>query len=188
MPLTSPIKRDLTHTRVVTCTGYHRADGLFDIEGHLLDTKPFDFANKDRGGTIKAGEALHGMHVRITIDMEMIIQDAEAIIDDAPYNYCKSVAGVFKQLVGVKIGPGWRKQVRSIMGGTKGCTHLTELLNPMATTAYQSMVSERIKQREQQPASEQRKISPALINSCHSHAVDSPVMQEHWPGSYQPSE
>ncbi|MBT8434953.1 MAG: DUF2889 domain-containing protein, partial [Gammaproteobacteria bacterium] len=33
MPLTKPVKRKLAHTRVVTCQGYRREDGLWDIEG-----------------------------------------------------------------------------------------------------------------------------------------------------------
>ncbi len=181
MPLSTPSQRKLLHTREVTCQGFLRDDGLIDIEGHLNDTKPFDFPNQDRGGEIKAGESLHGMSIRITIDHRMTIQRAEAIMDFTPYNYCKSIASVFEQLAGVTIGSGWRGKVREIMGGRNGCTHLTELLGPMATTAFQTMVS--IKDSEGKPDDEEAQSAyvPFLINSCHTHAEDSPVVEEKWP-------
>ena len=54
MPLSQPAERELTHTRVVTCRGFQRSDGLFDIEGRIVDTKPYRFRNRDRGGWIDA--------------------------------------------------------------------------------------------------------------------------------------
>ena len=39
MPLTNPAPRKLMHTRAIDCKGYERADGLWDIEAHLVDTK-----------------------------------------------------------------------------------------------------------------------------------------------------
>ncbi len=187
MPLSTPSKRRPLHTREVTCQGFLRDDGLIDIEGHLNDTKPFDFPNQDRGGVIRAGESLHGMSIRITLDPSMKIHHAEAIMDFTPYNYCKSIASVFEKLAGLRIGPGWRGKVKEIMGGQKGCTHLTELLGPMATTAFQTLVS--LKNSANNDGKEQPhdEYVPYLINSCHTHAEDSPVVQQHWPEYYRQS-
>ena len=44
-----------------------------------------------------------------------------------------------KDLIGIKIGAGWQGEVRKRIGGALGCTHLRELLAPMATTAMQAM-------------------------------------------------
>ncbi len=54
MPLSKPKARQLAHTRVVTCHGYRREDDLWDIEGRIVDTKPYRFRNRDRGGWIEA--------------------------------------------------------------------------------------------------------------------------------------
>ena len=43
------------HTRTVECRGYLRDDGLWDIEGHMTDTKPFDIPNEDRGRRTRPG-------------------------------------------------------------------------------------------------------------------------------------
>ena len=93
MPLTNPVKRKLAHTRVVTCHGYQREDDLWDIEGRIVDTKPYRFKNRDRGGWIEADEALHDMSIRLTINLDLEVQDVEAIIDASPYNYCQSIQG-----------------------------------------------------------------------------------------------
>ena len=44
MPGLEPtVAREPLHRRSIEINGYKRADGLFDIEGHLVDTKPIDF-------------------------------------------------------------------------------------------------------------------------------------------------
>jgi len=43
MPLSAPVPRQLLHRRVVQCTGYRREDGLWDIEGRMVDTKGFSY-------------------------------------------------------------------------------------------------------------------------------------------------
>jgi hypothetical protein len=180
MPLSKPATREKLHTRVITCQGYKREDGLYDIEGHMVDTKAFDFPNQHRGGVIKKDEALHDMWARITIDKTLMIHDAEACIDYAPYNYCHSISDIFKSLIGVQIARGWRKQTQLLMGGTKGCTHLTELLGPMATTAYQTLSTEIFGKHEETNYPQQ------LLNTCHSLAETSPVIKEFWPQAYKP--
>ena len=57
MPLSAPVPRQLLHRRIVQCTGYRREDGLWDIEGQLVDTKAYSFPNEDRGGVIQAGDS-----------------------------------------------------------------------------------------------------------------------------------
>ena len=48
----------------------------------------------------------------------------------------------FKNLIGIKIGPGWKRRVQERIGGPSGCTHITELTGPLATTAYQTIGGE----------------------------------------------
>ncbi|MFT6373080.1 MAG: hypothetical protein ACJAZT_001839 [Gammaproteobacteria bacterium] len=184
MPLSKSIARDLAHTRVVTCHGYKREDGLWDIEGRIVDTKPYRFVNKDRGGWIEADEALHDISIRITIDIEMTVTDAEAVIDSSPYTYCKCVVAMAKNLIGLKIVPGWTLKSKAAMGKNRGCTHLTELLGPVATTAIQTISSEMMK-RSVQVAAKPIESASLFLNSCHSLAADSPVVKENWPNQYQ---
>ncbi len=187
MPLSKSLSRNLAHTRVVTCHGYKREDGFWDIEGRIVDTKPYRFANKDRGGWIEADEALHDISIRITIDIEMNITDAEAVIDSSPYIYCKCVVATAKNLIGLQIAPGWTIKSKAAMGKKRGCTHLTELLGPVATTAIQTISSETMK-RSKRGAGDPIESASLFLNSCHSLSADSPVVKEYWPAQYQAPE
>lgn len=180
MPLTDPAARKLAHTRVVTCQGFEREDGLWDIEGRIVDTKPYRFQNRDRGGWIEADEALHDMSIRLTVNLELEIIDSDAVIDHSPYNYCKSVASVASNLVGLKIAPGFSQQSKRAMGANRGCTHLTELLGPVATTAIQTIASAKSRLGSAKPV----RRNPAFLDSCHTYASDSPVIKLHWPDYY----
>jgi len=191
MPLSTATQRDLMHTRVVTCHGYKRKDNLWDIEGRIVDTKPYGFDNKDRGGRIEAGEALHDMSIRLTVNANLEVIDAEAVIDESPYNYCKCISTVAKNLIGLHIAPGWTSKSKAAMGNSRGCTHLTELLGPIATTAIQTMASERMKKDKNSSVKTdniQKSQKSPFINTCHSMSADSPVVKLHWPDQYREAE
>ena len=49
MPLSPPVGRQHLHTRRVTCQGFFRDDGLWDIEGRITDEKTYEHANEWRG-------------------------------------------------------------------------------------------------------------------------------------------
>ena len=180
MPLSEPSPRQPLHTRKLTFEGYLRDDGLFDIEGHLVDTKPFDFENTDRGGWIRQGESLHEMRIRVTIDKEMRIQAAEAETEWSPFNTCPGGADTFSKLAGVQIGPGWNRKVRELIGGVNGCTHITEMLAQLATTAYQAMYSVRREEDRNREVTEK----PPIIDTCHALRSDGPIVLRQWPQFY----
>ena len=140
MPLPAPQARTHLHTRAVVFRGYHREDGLWDIEASIVDTKTHNTVEPFRGAR-EAGAHVHDMQLRLTLDREMVVRDIEVSTNHAPYDPCFTVAPAFKGLIGAKIGGGWRRAVNEAVGGTKGCTHLKELLMPAATVAFQTMGS-----------------------------------------------
>ncbi len=185
MPLAQTVRRQAMHTRTVTCHGYKREDGLWDIEGHMVDTKPYAFMNEDRGGFINANEPLHGMSVRLTIDEQFTIHDVEAVTDWSPFKHCPDIAGVFKGLIGVSIGYGWNRKLKELMGGVKGCTHLTELLGPIATTAFQTIMSTRSDYCGDSAGVLEEK--PPYLDTCHMLREDGEVVMKYWPKFYRPT-
>lgn len=177
MPLSKAAPREHIHTRKIDCRGYRRDDGLWDIEGALVDTKTYSFGNEDRAG-IAAGEPIHEMHIRLTIDDDMVVRGAEAITDSGPFNVCGDVTAGFTRIEGLRIGPGWRRAVLEKMAGAKGCTHLTDLLiGPLAVTAYQTLQKVRRKKDAQRPAGKK----PPLLDSCHAFASGGPLAKKRWP-------
>ncbi|SIS75507.1 DUF2889 domain-containing protein [Neptunomonas antarctica] len=178
MPLSPPANRIPQHTRTVICKGYRREDGLWDIEGHLVDVKDHDITSKERNnGLIPAGEAIHDMILRITIDLDLNILDAEASMDSTPFQYCKGISEAYKKLIGLQIKQGFTKVTKTLFGGENGCTHLLELLGPIATSAYQATYQE----REKEDSWTAGNPLPAVMNTCHSWSQKGPVVQKHWP-------
>jgi hypothetical protein len=134
MPLPlSAVQRRHVHTRSIVCEAFEREDGLWDVEANMTDVKAYDV---DRA---RAGEPLHDMWVRLTLDTALVIHGVESVMDAFPRGVCPHAVDPMQELVGVKIGAGWQAEVRKRIGGALGCTHLRELLAPMATTAMQAM-------------------------------------------------
>ena len=191
MPLSEPAPRQHLHTRNVECRGYLREDGLWDVEGHLVDTKTYSFPNRHRG-EVGAGEPVHEMWLRLTIDDAMLIHEVEAVTDHGPFGMCPAITGNFKRLEGLTIGPGFRRAVRARVGGVQGCTHLVELLDPIATTAFQTMTARRrFKEagfEETEGRADAGSERPRFLGTCHALASDSPAVKEQWPEFYTGSD
>lgn len=188
MPLTEPANRAPIHSRRITCRGFRRTDGLWDIEGHLVDTKAYRFHSLDRGD-VGPGEPIHEMWLRLTVDDDFTVHAVEAVTDAAPFAVCGDVTPNFQRLVGLRISAGWRRAVRDRLGGTQGCTHLVELLGPIATTAFQTIFP--IVSRERAGGSGDSMTNetpdgarPKLLDSCHAFASDGPVVARRWPTFY----
>lgn len=191
MPLSTPEARTDIHRRAVTCTGHERGDGLWDIEGHLTDTKSYAFNNKFRG-TVEPGMPVHEMWLRLTIDDQFTIQAIEAVTDYGPFRPCQDATGNFEKLVGLTIEAGWMRKVRAQVGGAAGCTHLVELLGPMATTAFQTIWP--LRQSREKPAAADgasrpgAKRKPPLLDSCFAMRSDGDVARDLWPDYFADGE
>jgi len=173
--------RRLLHTRQVICSGYERSDGLFEIEGRLQDVKSDDSDMVFK--YVRAGEPIHQMRLTMIIDLDLVIHGLEACTEVGPTPYCSEINAVYAQLVGLKIGAGFKKQVLQRVGASLGCTHLTELLGPMATTAYQTtffLQHQAEQQRHERDASYQVP-RPWVIGTCHAYRADGEAVRLIWP-------
>ncbi len=176
--LSKPASRKLQHRRSVECCAYLRDDGLWDIEARMTDIKT-ETVPLPRGGEVPAGEAFHDLGLRITLDQRLLIHKVEAFIEASPFPTCARITESFSQLEGTRIGPGWHRECKALTGGFRGCTHLNELLPVIATTAIQAVW----------PNSdlEVMKLGASLmVNSCHSWAQNSEVIQDLLPEYYRP--
>jgi hypothetical protein len=178
MPLPPTIEREPLHTRSIELRGFKRADGLYDIEGHLVDTKPFDF--KLAAGLRPAGEAIHDMWLRITVDRELVIVDAAASTDAMPYvGDCDTIAPAYRKLIGLALLPGYNQRVKELLGGVRGCTHITELAGALATAAFQTLAGQRIRSADEKPFQ---------LDKCHALESTAPAVARYYPKWYRGSE
>lgn len=183
--LPAPAPRRHLHTRTIACEGYLRDDGLWDIEARIVDTKTYHYTEVERGQR-RAGTHVHDMVVRLTLDKEMVVRDIETSMLSNPYQVCQTALPAYKKLIGAKVGSGWRKAVNEAVGAERGCTHVRELLFPMATVAFQTISGWR------EDGSDDPKMSakspplnaqglPYFINGCKAWAADSPVTAREFP-------
>jgi hypothetical protein len=176
MVLASPAPREPIHTRRIVIEGYRRADGLFDIEATLSDTKAYDFTLNDRG-TLRPGENIHGMQMRWTLTDAYEIVAVEAAMNDTPYGMCPQVAPNFERLVGLRIGRGFLKEAAGRVAGPEGCVHLRELIQQMATVCFQTI-------SPLQKTFGTPEAGRGLVNTCYAHASTSPLVKRRWPSLY----
>jgi len=179
MPLPQPeAPRTPLHRRTIEIRGWKRDDGLYDIEGHLVDRKDVDF--KLGAGVRKAGEPVHEMWLRITVDATLTIVDAAASTDAMPYvGECDRITPAYDQLVGLAIRPGYHQRVREIFAGVRGCTHITELASALATGAFQTFAGQGL----QDPGRR-----PFQIDQCHALAATAPSVARYYPRWYRGDE
>ena len=183
MPLPPPtVNRKLIHTRTITCTGYDRADGAWDVDGWLIDAKAHGFDSPERGH-IPPGEPIHSMGLRLAVTPDMKIKDALAVQDYSPYRICPAITPSFRNLKGLSLTRGFKKSVRDLFGGVKGCVHLVDILGPIATTLFQTSIKRRLQKLEDAKARGQN-IKPAVLDTCHAWSSDGPVVKREFPVFY----
>ncbi len=85
------------------------------------------------------------MGLRITVNRDLIIREVEALTAHGPSPECKDIADTYRQLLGLRITAGFSSEVKRLFGGRFGCTHLTDLIGPLATTAMQTLWAAQIR-------------------------------------------
>lgn len=170
--------RQPLHTREIRITGFERDDGLYEVEGWLTDTKPFDFTPPSGGRNIAAGTPIHRMGVRLIYDESMTVRKVIAVGEALPYDNCVGGPATMQALVGLSMSRGWSAAIRERLSGKAGCAHLSSLMAPMAATAFQTMVKLRLKQSEKNGG-----FQPS-VDSCIAYARDGELIRTQYPTLY----
>lgn len=173
--LSKSVPRKHIHTREVTYHAYERNDGLWDIEAHLVDQKPIKLDIKGHRSW-EPGEAIHDMSIRLTVNQELVVQDIETSMDSHPHLACPEVIAGMKQMIGSRLGYGWRKAINTKLGRVQGCTHLRELLFNMATAAFQSVPGGLSGNDESQP--------PHHLGTCKAWDFNGATVLKFYPKFY----
>jgi hypothetical protein len=174
-------ERQLLHTRHIDCQGYLRGDGCFDIEARMRDISggPSEMPFRN----LAPGDALHDMRLVMTIDAQLRILRMEARTDSGPTPWCREINAAYAALEGLSIGAGFHQQARARVKGPLGCTHLTELLGPLATTAMQTvMAAQRARHPWSKLVAEDTPLArPMVYDSCHAYRADGEGVKVIWP-------
>lgn len=178
---TSP--RRLVHTRTVTCRAYRREDGLLEIEAELADEKgqQVDFRTRP---PVAPGQHMHRMALTLVMDDDYLIRDVKASTLTAPWPMCGGTDESYRQLVGLRIGPGFSRKLKQLLGGVQGCTHVTELVAQAANTYMQASWPDRIARQmsvSQDPRQWPDKSAVGFVNHCHAWRADGATVAQEYP-------
>ena len=132
----------------------------------------------------------------MTVSETMEIVACEATSDLTPYAVCPKAAPNFAALTGLHIRPGFLREATNRVRGTLGCTHLREMLQQMATTAFQTINPARARNdlktagvprgsdKFDAKIAEKMGGPTAIVGTCLAYGTDSPVIQRRWPHLY----
>jgi hypothetical protein len=184
MPLSAATSRREIHHRVIDMKAYVREDGLYDVEAHLVDRKPFAFHRISSPEPLPAGQPLHDLWIRLTLDSQYTVRHIEAASDVTPFGVCKEAENTLGVLVGERLVAGWSRLVKSRLRGSASCTHLMEMLIPIATTALQGIRGLDVRRHHDVDANG----VPRQLDSCYAYSRQREVVKVIWPQHYQPED
>jgi hypothetical protein len=178
MSLSNPVsRRALRHTRAIDIQAFARDDGLWDLDAHITDIKSID--TMLASGPRQGGTPLHDLWLRITVDKQLNIVDAEACSDAVPYpGHCDTIGPAYKALIGLNLMRGFRHDVRQRLAGVLGCTHLTELAQILPTAALQAYANDVWPVNERSDSSHEK---PFQLDKCHALKTDGGAVAEFYP-------
>ena len=176
------VTRDDLNFRRIDMRGFRRSDGYFDLVGRVTDRKAQDFSPRSGEKFVPANEPIHDMGVRLVYDENLTVLDIQSFTDASPYAHCALGGQGLRTLIGERMTNGWTKTVRSRLGGNRSCTHLMEILIPMATAAHQSLSLINRKKPERRDAHGR----PLKIDSCYAYGAHQELTKKLWPEFHQP--
>ena len=171
------VTREELHRRAIDFRGYRRSEGLFEVIARLTDTKPHQFTPPAESRTVAAGEPIHDMVLAVVFDADMVVRAVVPGMQAYPYRQCAAGGDVLQALIGLTIGAGWSGEVRKRLPAGEVCTHLREVLVPLASAAYQTMTRFRTHLLHATDASGK----PAKIDSCYAYGASRALVKHFWP-------
>ncbi len=174
-------ERKLIHTRRVECNAYQRRDGLIEVEGEIRDISPD--GTQLRYKQVEAGGLIHHMRIVMTVGEDLVIRSVKADTLAAPTPDCPEIASAYASLAGLKIGGGFSLELKKRVGDVKGCTHLTELFGPLATTAFQAVFAlQRTRPgRHKHLEGDGPVPRPLVAGTCYPYRLDGKILEVIWP-------
>lgn len=174
MSLSKPkCPRQRAHVRKIEIEGYRREDGLLELDAMLEDVKDVDYPLAS--GIRMAGDPIHRMWVRVTLDSEFNIVAVEASSERVPYpGGCETIGPAYESIIGLNLLRGFRSAVSEMFADVRGCSHLTELLFSLPTAAIQTFATFR---RNNEDSIQK----PFQLDRCHALETSSDTVRKYYP-------
>ena len=164
--------KKLVHTRDISMRTFDLGGHYILVEGSLTDHRYQSRQSK----ALKGPELVHHMVVRLKVKGPgMLIEQAEAKMPHHPREECPEMLPWIRNLEGLGIAPGFTMKVKRVIGGVKGCAHLTSLVIAMGESAVQGYWAAYESDRKKTGLREQT--IKKFINTCHLWKEDGPIVK-----------
>ena len=172
------IKESPVHERRIEVRTYPLDNGQLIVEGWLIDDRLIQGYHWN--GKPREPGPVHRMCVRMLIaGWPVTILDAETELPHAPHELCPITLDSVKKIIGLEIASGYSRNVARLIGGVRGCNHLTHLILVMGTAALHGYWTHVSRKRRPIPRSLDEFMGlSSLVNSCMLWGEDGPIMQE----------
>lgn len=180
---TGEVTREELHRRSIDLRGFRRSDGLFEVEARLTDRKTHDFAPLSGGRHVAAGDTIHDHGLRVVFGADIVIREISTDMRASPYRECLGGGDTLQAMVGVRIGPGWNGELRKRLPAGDTCTHLKEMMIPLASAAFQLIYSVRTSNVIEVNAEGR----PRKIDSCYAYGASRELVALQWPAFHRPA-
>jgi hypothetical protein len=159
----------LVHTRKISMQTFDLGSHSILVEGRLIDHR-----NKPKS-TRASDNLVHHMIIQLRVKGPgMVIEHATAKMPHHPRKECPEVLPWIQNLRGLEIAPGYTLKVKKLIGGIKGCAHLTSLVIAMGESAVQGYWAAYGPQKGRLREETIKK----FINTCHLWKEDGPILKE----------
>jgi hypothetical protein len=165
--------KKLVHTREISMRTSDLGDHTILVEGSLIDHR----YRPRRSEGAEEFELVHHMTIHLKVKgPRMLIEQAEASMPHHPRKECTEVLPWIRKLEGLEIAPGYSVKVKRIVGGVRGCAHLTSLVISMGESAVQGYWTAYVEETRKTGLPEQT--IKKFINTCHLWKEDGPIVRE----------
>jgi hypothetical protein len=164
--------KKLVHNRGISIQTFDVGDHSILVEGSLIDHRYQPRLNESS----EEHELVHHMVISLKVKgPQMVIEQAEATMPHHPRQECPEVLPWIRNLKGLEIAPGYSIKVKRVIGGTKGCAHLTSLVIAMGESAVQGYWAAYFEESGKIGLREQT--IKKFINTCHLWKEDGPIVK-----------
>lgn len=124
------------HGRIIEMNIYNVDSELFIVTGRLTDARCRDSISFT--GETKNKGSLHDLEIHLLVAKKgLVIEDIETMIHTVPRPDCWTMDKSLDPVIGLAVKKGFSREVKNLIGGKKGCTHLIHLLNAMSSALVQ---------------------------------------------------
>ena len=164
-------RRQRLHTRSIVIEAFERDDGLFDLDAHLTDIKDRDADLAS--GVRRAGVPIHDMSLRLTINRNLDIVAIDTNFSAIPYpDACGTAGPAYRSLIGLNLLSNFKREMMTVLGGTRGCTHMSELAAVLPTAAVQAFAG---------AVGESAGGKPFELDRCHALETSTATVKKYYP-------